>query len=183
MGMTVKAFSMPSASAIANQIPVICCARQQQPSKFPEPAVRRCVFGSTTVWLAVEFRLEIKAKEHGMRNYSWGQLQSPQFGRAGLCPRRRRLCRHRRRLMLPKDNDGNAFVDYTSVQHAAGGDDVPRRPVRSIPIDTFYEDIFGIELQDGLRYRHDRRLRLRHVPAEVELGYKKAEADNDFRDR
>ena len=59
-------------------------------------------------------------------------------------------------IMWPKDNDGNAFVDYTSSTTAAAVGEVSVGPVRFRSTPSM--KICSASSMTRLRYRHDRRL-------------------------
>ena len=77
-------------------------------------------------------------------------------------------------VLFPKDNDADAFVDYTTVNAPGGIIGTPAGPD-----DTTYNDIFGIDYKMGVDADVIAGYDFGMFRLEGELGYKKAKG-NDF---
>ena len=75
-------------------------------------------------------------------------------------------------VLFPKDNDADVFADFTTTQ-------VPGTPVASAPLDTNFEDAFGIDYNRGLDVDVILGYDFGMFRLEGELGYKRAKV-NDF---
>jgi opacity protein-like surface antigen len=75
-------------------------------------------------------------------------------------------------VLFPKDNDADVFADFTTTQ-------VPGTPAAIIPIDTDFEDAFGIDYKRGIDVDAIIGYDFGMFRLEGEIGYKKTKV-NEF---
>jgi len=73
-------------------------------------------------------------------------------------------------VLFPKDNDADVFADFTTTQ-------VPGTPVLAAPLDTDFEDAFGIEYKRGVDIDAIIGYDFGLFRLEGEIGYKSAKVD------
>ncbi len=75
-------------------------------------------------------------------------------------------------ILFPKDNDADVFADFTTTQ-------VPGTPAAIVPLDTDFEDAFGIDYKRGIDVDAIIGYDFGMFRLEGEIGYKKSKV-NDF---